>query len=150
MKVLLTSGSNVNLYLNELCLTPLIFATQQKNLEMMKCLVDNKADINFQTEESMSPLHEACAGDFTEGHSAFFLGFLFTSSDLSFPKFLEFPGIGKFPGILHNSREFPEIKQMVLLNFQSPLFEPFFRPRTIDFSCITQKLLVLQSKQAQF
>ena len=67
LKILLTSGANANLYLHDLCVTPLIFATQKKNLEIMKCLVDNKADINFQTEESMSPLHEACAGDFTEG-----------------------------------------------------------------------------------
>lgn len=36
----------------------------------MKYLISNQAvDVNFQTEDSMSPLHEACAvkGGFTEG-----------------------------------------------------------------------------------
>ena len=70
LKVLLNSGANPNLYLNDLHVTPLIFATQKKNLEIMKYLISNQAvDVNFQTEESMSPLHEACAvkGGFTEG-----------------------------------------------------------------------------------
>ena len=47
-----------------------MFATQMKNLEIMKYLIENySVDVNFQTEESMSPLHEACAmkGGFTEG-----------------------------------------------------------------------------------
>ena len=70
LKVLLNSGANPNLYLNDLHVTPLIFATQKKNLEIMKYLITNHTvDVNFQTEESMSPLHEACAvkGGFTEG-----------------------------------------------------------------------------------
>ena len=70
LKILLISGGDSNLYLQDLHVTPLMFATQMKNLEIMKYLIENySVDVNFQTEESMSPLHEACAmkGGFTEG-----------------------------------------------------------------------------------
>ena len=67
IKVLTSCGADPNYYSQELHMTPLIFATKKKNLDIMMYLVENKADVNYQTEESMSPLHEACAGNFTEG-----------------------------------------------------------------------------------
>lgn len=57
--VKMLGAAKVNLNLSNIIYTPLVYAIEQENIEMVKALLDSGADVNALTESNQSPLGAA-------------------------------------------------------------------------------------------